>query len=174
MKGPLRTCFFRYCSLHPSGTRRIFNKHGILRFLNLAFSYAEQWRRIDSSGAGTVETAMLKWFTPSGNQYLGDMVGTEKFPALKVLEDGVLPKRKDDYNGGLGLVTAIGIILCDLLGRSTVSEITRYNKMFDHSSMPMRVEKSSTEEVEESLEEHVCCLPRVTFQSLPTTGQLGC
>ncbi len=76
------------------------------------------------------------------------MVGSEKFPAIKVLEYGVLPKQKDEYNCGIGLVAAIGIILRDLLGRSTVSEITRYNKMFDHSSM--HVEKTSTEEVEES------------------------
>jgi hypothetical protein len=60
MKGALRTCFFRYCSLYPSGTRRIPNKHGIIWFLNLAFSYAEQRKRIDSSGAGTVETTTLK------------------------------------------------------------------------------------------------------------------
>ena len=63
------------------------------------------------------------------------MVGTEKFPALKVLKDAVLPKQKDNYNCGIGFVAAIGIILRDLLGRSTVPEITRYNKMFDHSSM---------------------------------------
>jgi hypothetical protein len=99
------------------------------------------------------------------------MVGTEKFPELKVLEDGVLPKEKDEYNCGIGLVAAIGIILRDLLGRSTVSEITRYNKVFDHSSM--HVEKSSTEVVEESPEEYVCCFPRGTFQSLPTTSELG-
>jgi hypothetical protein len=68
-------------------------------------------------------------------------------------------------------VAAIDIILRDLLGRSTASEITRYNEMFDHSSM--YVEKSSAEEVEESTEEHMCCFPRGTFQSLPTTGQLG-
>ena len=37
------------------------------------------------------------------------MVGTEKFPALKVIEDGVLPNQKDDYNCGIGLVAAIGI-----------------------------------------------------------------
>jgi hypothetical protein len=63
------------------------------------------------------------------------MVGTEKFPALKVLKDAVLPKQKDNNNCGIGFVAAIGIILRDLLGRSTVPEITRYNKMFDHSSM---------------------------------------
>ena len=28
------------------------------------------------------EEYVLKWFTPFGNQYLGDMVGTEMFPAL--------------------------------------------------------------------------------------------
>ena len=113
-----------------------------------------QRKRIDSSGGGTAETSTLKGFTPFGNQYLEDMVGTEKFPALKVLKDGVLPKQKDEYNCGIGLVAAICIILCDVLGRSTVSEITRYNKMFDQFSM--HVKKSSTEEeVEESPEEYV-------------------
>jgi hypothetical protein len=63
------------------------------------------------------------------------MVVTEKFPALKVLEDDVLPKLKDEYNRGLCLVAAICIILHALLGRSSVSEIIRYNKMFDHPSM---------------------------------------
>ncbi len=100
------------------------------------------------------------------------MVGTEKFPALKVLEDGVLPRQTDEYNCGICLVAAIGIILRDVLGKSAVvSEITRYNKMFDHSSM--HVEKSSTEEVEELPEEHMCCFPRGMFQSLPTTNELG-
>jgi hypothetical protein len=100
------------------------------------------------------------------------MVGTEKFPALKVLKDGVLPKQKDEYNCGVGIVAAIGFILHDILGRSTVSEITRYNKIFDHSSM--HVEKASMEEeVEESPEEHVRCFPRGTFQSLPATSGQG-
>ncbi len=114
----------------------------------------------------------LKWFSPFGNQYLGDMVSTEKFSALKVLKDGALRKQKDEYNCGIGLVAAIGIILRNFLGRSTVSEITRYNKMFDHSSM--HVKKSSTEEeVEESPEEYLCCFQRMTFKSLPTTGGQG-
>ncbi len=99
------------------------------------------------------------------------MVGTEKFPAIKVLEDGVLRKQKDEYYYGIGLVAAICIILRDVLGRSIVSEITRYNKMFDHSSM--HVKKSSTEEYKELPEEYVCCFPRGTFQSLPTTSELG-
>ncbi len=93
----------------------------------------------------------MKWFNPFGHQYLGD----------------VLTEQKDEYNCGIGLVAAIG----DVLGRSTASEITRYNKMFDHSSM--HVEKSSTEEVEESPEEYACHFPRGTFQSLPTTSELG-
>jgi hypothetical protein len=76
------------------GTRRISIKHSIIWFLNLTFTYAEQQKRIDSFGGGKAETTTLKRFTPFGNQYLGDMVGTEKFPALNVLEDGVLPNKK--------------------------------------------------------------------------------
>ncbi len=52
-----------------------------------------------------------------------------------------------------------------------MSEITRYNEMFDHSSM--HIKKSSTEEVEELPEEYVCCFQRGTYQSLPTTSELG-
>ncbi len=37
MKEPLRTYVFRYCSLHPSGTRRIPIKHGIIWFLKICF-----------------------------------------------------------------------------------------------------------------------------------------
>ena len=117
------------------GTRRIPNKRSIIWFLNLAFSYAEQLKRIDSSGGDTAETTTLKWFTPFGNQYLGVMVGTEKFPAFKVLKDCVLPKQTDEYNCGIGHVAAISIILRDVLGRSSVSKITWNNEMFDQSSM---------------------------------------
>ncbi len=124
--------------------------------------YEAQRKRIECSGASNAETTTLKWFTPFGNQYLGDVVATKSFPNLRVLEDGVVPEQKDDYNCIIGLVAAIGNILCNLLGRSCVSKIKRYIKMFDHSSI----------HVKKSPEEHVCCTPRGAVQSLPKTGQL--
>ena len=47
----LRTCFFRYCSLHPSGTTKIPSNVGIVWFLNLAFSYQEQGKAVQPIAA---------------------------------------------------------------------------------------------------------------------------
>ena len=37
--GMLRPCFFRYCSLHPNGDRKVRLDQGIVWFLNLCFTY---------------------------------------------------------------------------------------------------------------------------------------
>jgi hypothetical protein len=39
------------------------------------------------------------------------MKGTKKFPALRVLDNGVLSMQDDAHSCGIGLIAAIGIIL---------------------------------------------------------------
>jgi hypothetical protein len=64
----LRTSFFRYCSLHPSGTTKIPNSVGVVWFLNLAFSYQEQGK----TGANDSSTPnKMKWLSPFGRTFFG-------------------------------------------------------------------------------------------------------
>jgi hypothetical protein len=103
-----RLVFFRYCSLHPCGTTRIPNKIGIIWFLNLAFSYQKDQNPI----AGNVSMPnQMKWHSPFGRTFFGDMKGTKKFPALRLLDIGVLPLQDDAHSCGIVLIAAIGIIL---------------------------------------------------------------
>jgi hypothetical protein len=100
--------FFCYCSLHPCGTTRIPNKIGIIWFLNLAFSYQEEQNAVASQVS--IPNQMM-WHSPFGRTFLGDMKGTKKFPALRALDNGVLPLQDDTHSCGIGLIAAIGIIL---------------------------------------------------------------
>jgi hypothetical protein len=105
--GSSRTCFFCYCSLHPCGTTRMPSKIGIIWFLNLAFSYQEKQSAIASHVSITNQ---MKWHSPFG-QTFWDMKGTKTFPALRVLDNGVLPMPDDAHGCGIGLKAAVGIIL---------------------------------------------------------------
>jgi hypothetical protein len=105
--------FFRYCSLHPCGTTRIPNKIGIIWFLKLAFSYQEEQNAIASRVSISNQ---MKWHSPFGRTFFGDMKGTKTFPAFRVLDNGVLPLQDDAHSCGIGLIAEIGIILCVIIG----------------------------------------------------------
>jgi hypothetical protein len=62
------------------------------------------------------------------------MKGTIKFPALRVLDNGVLPLQDDAHSCGIGLIVAIGIVLRVIIGTDNYGG-TRYNKMFRHDCM---------------------------------------
>ena len=104
----MQDLFVCYCSLHPCYTTRIPNKIGIIWFLNLAFSYQEELNAI--AGQVSIPNQMM-WHSPFGRTFLGDMKGTTKFPALRVLDNGVLPLQDDAHSCGIGLKVAIGIVL---------------------------------------------------------------
>jgi hypothetical protein len=162
--GSGRTCFFRYCSFNPCGMTQIPNDIGIIWFLNLAFSYQEEQKTTSASDASTAHNKM-KWHSPFGRTFFGDMKGTEKFPALRVLDDGVLPRQDDDHSCGIGLIAAIAIILRDIIG--TDNGATRYNEMFRRDCMQV---VASTDM---RVQENICFFPRGTFPRLFKNGEWG-
>jgi hypothetical protein len=166
-----RTCFFRYCSLHPSGTRKIPNEFGIIWFLNLAFSYQEQQRRKDCNPSSTTFAEKMEWLIPYGKAYFGEMKGSKTFPALRVLENGVLPLQNDDHSCGIGLIAAIAIILRDIIGKDNCG--TDYNKMFSREHMEVKVITDIDDDTGIERSEHMCCFPSGTFRRLPTGDELG-
>lgn len=160
--GSCRTCFFRYCSKHPNGTTTIPNATGIIWFLNLAFSYQEEQKRNKSKSETPTQ---MKWNSPFGRTFFGEMKGTKKFPALRVLDKGVLPLQDDGHSCGVGLIAAIGIILRDIIG--TDNGATRFKEIFRHDCMKI---KMSTEL---KVAEHICCFPMGTFPRLFDKGEFG-
>ena len=77
---PLRPSFFRYCSRSPLGTRTLPMDTGIVRFLNLCFSYEMH----EESLPAPIDP--MKWLSPFGKKFEGNMLGTKSFPALRLPE----------------------------------------------------------------------------------------
>jgi hypothetical protein len=147
--------FFCYCSLHPSGTTKIPNSVGVVWFLNLAFSYQEQGK----AGANNSSTPnKMKWLSPFGRTFFGEMKGTNTFPALRVLDNDVLPLQEDGHSCGIGILAATAIILRDIIG--TQDGVAAYNKMFRRDRMEIQMS------TDVKPEEHICCFPQGTFTKL--------
>jgi hypothetical protein len=94
------------------------------------------------------------------------MKGTKKFPALRVLDNGVLPLQDDAHSCGIGIIAAIGIILRVIIGIDNDGG-TRYNKMFRRDCMEIK------DLTERKSEEDVCCFPSGTFSTLFEEGEFG-
>jgi hypothetical protein len=119
-QGSLRTCFFRYCSNHPSGNGDRYLFHGISWFLNLAHSCEMHHSKDADADEG------FKLHFPFGHELDGKLLGTPEFPAMKVRKDAdlVLPKQRDVYSCGLGIAAGIAIVLNSLLGRNAADDNT--------------------------------------------------
>jgi hypothetical protein len=94
------------------------------------------------------------------------MKGIKKFPALRVLDNGVLPLQDDTHCCGFGLNAAIGVILRVIIGTDNDSG-TRYNKMFRRDGMEI---KDSTDR---KSEEDKCCFPSGTIPTLFEEVEFG-
>ena len=171
---PWMPCFFRYCSIDPSGSRTIPNKHGIVWFLNLAYSSNNQFKRIDEMANNNGPSPTLIWLTPFGTQISNNMLGTSKFPALRVPEEGVLPQQVDVHSCGIGMVAGIAILLRQVIGRSTVSDTNKFNAIFSRDSMvPEKTDvRQMVDKKSETVSEHVCSFPEGSFLPLPTKEDL--
>jgi hypothetical protein len=101
----LQSCFFRYCSFVPDGTRDVPVDTGIIWFLNLCFSNDVH------EESEPAPNAAMEWLSPFGKSFQGDILGTKDFPALRLPERNLLPKQEDGYNCGMGIVASIAIIL---------------------------------------------------------------
>ncbi len=91
--------------------------------------------------------------------FFGDMKGTKTFPALSVLDNGILPLQDDAHICSIGLIAAIGIILQVIIGTNNDGGM-RNNKMFRLERMEI---KDSTDR---KSEEDICCFPSGTFPTL--------
>jgi hypothetical protein len=95
------------------------------------------------------------------------MKGTKEFPALRVLDNGILPLQDDKHSCGIGLIPAVGIILQVFIVTDTDGS-TCYNNMFrrDHC---MEIKDSS----DMNLEKDICCCPSEAFPKLFEEGEFG-
>jgi hypothetical protein len=95
------------------------------------------------------------------------MKGTKTFPALRVLDIGVLPLQDDAHSCGIiGLLAAIGIILRVISGTDNDCG-THYNKMFRCDCMEIKVSTDM------KVEEDTRCYPSETFPILFEEGKSG-
>jgi hypothetical protein len=71
----------------------------------------------------------MKWLSPFGRTFFWEMKGINTFPALRVLENDVLPLQEDGHSCGIGILAATAIILRDIIG--TQDGVAAYNKCSD-------------------------------------------
>ena len=102
----LQPCFFRYCSSIPDGSRIVNLDSGVLWFLNLCYS-----NEVLEQNLPDANSAPMKWLSPYGDSFNGKMLGTKRFPSLRVEKIGGLPKQIDGFNCGVGMIAGIAIIL---------------------------------------------------------------
>ena len=89
------------------------------------------------AGDGSGIAPSFTFLKPFGKHIAsGHMLGTNSFPALRLLDKGnVLPLQNDIHSCGVGMVAGIAIILRELLQRSRPEEITAYNEIFSPENM---------------------------------------
>ncbi len=75
----------------------------------------------------------MKWHSPFGRTFW-DMKGTNKFPALRVLDNGILLLQDNAYSCGIGLIAAIND------GGMPFNKMVRCDRMEIKVSTGMKVE----------------------------------
>ena len=136
----LQPCFFRYCSIFPDGSRPVPTSHGVMWFLNLAYSYFQHCH------TEKPPDARMDWQAPFGQitkafvadydtEYLKTniMWGLPAFPSIRFDKDDIanLPTQGSDdgWNCGFGLVAAIAIIMRDIIGCDAAAD-AKYFDLF--------------------------------------------
>ena len=155
--GMLRPCFFRYCSLKPSGDRQVKVAQGIIWFLNLCYTYD-----VHEKNLLKCKSSKLGWCTPFGDDKAGNMMGTAAFPSLRLPKNiDILPRQNDDYNCGIGICSAIAIILRDIVfvDEKDNDNLVVYHDNFRSENMPIFT-CDETSEV-------FCNLPTKAFKKFP-------
>jgi hypothetical protein len=77
-----RACFYRYDPNQQNGKTAVPIAQGIKWFLNLCASY-EEHRKMDDANAA------MSWIEPFGSELVDNMHGTERFPALLVMDENI-------------------------------------------------------------------------------------
>ena len=107
----------------------------------------------------------MNWETPFGIKLQGNLVGTKAFPALRLHATDVLPSQSedDDYNCGIGVVAAVGIILRDVIGVKLEDDL-KFAANFSKKKLLVSFCKDT--------KEHICSFADATFQSLPPLDEM--
>ena len=81
----------------------------------------------------------MEWLYPFGQQTQGYHKGTKIFPHVQFDKTDLLPLQEDGYNCGIGVVAAVGIILRDIIGRTSESE-HHFCNIFEQSKLNLSLE----------------------------------
>ena len=108
----LRPCFSDIAVCIPMETaKQVRLDQGIVWFLNLCFTYDLHEKNLVKG-----KSSKLGWCTPFGDDRTGNMMGTAAFPSLRLpMNSDILPRQNDGYNCGIGICSAIAIILRDIV-----------------------------------------------------------
>ena len=109
--------------------------------------------------------ATLKMLHSFGDALDGSMVGTKTFPALHLPEDcNALPMQCDDFNCGVGVAAAIGIVLRDVINKQdrqiANAAFLSYDELFSVKTLSL----ATCDEPKEVY----CKMPDICFDALPT------
>jgi hypothetical protein len=145
--GKPRSCFLRYCPLNFTGAQNQPNSSGVLWLLNLARSYWDHCRNRQPPPS-------MAWVEPYGSTDSQHLLGTAKFPAIRIPPDEPLPEQNDGFNCGIGVIATIGQILRDF---GTVERV---------ESLRRRMKVQATTETDGK--EYICQLPIGMIGEIPT------
>jgi hypothetical protein len=108
----------------------------------------------------------MNWDTPFGTKLQGSLVGTKAFPSLRLNVEDVLPKQtpEDDYNCGIGVVAAIGIMLHDVIG---INQDNNFKFVTIFSTKTLNISFYN------KTQEYICSFSEDTFQTLPPPHEMS-
>jgi hypothetical protein len=96
----------------------------------------------------------MAWVEPYGSTDSQHLLGTAKFPAIRIPPDEPLPEQNDGFNCGIGVIATIGQILRDF---GTVERV---------ESLRRRMKVQATTETDGK--EYICQLPIGMIGEIPT------
>ena len=161
----MRPCFFRYCSLSPSGRRETRISQGVAWYLNLCYSLTKH-----EKDHGIKSHQSFEMSHPYGNALDGWMLGTAAFPALYFDRDFArtqLPVQSDTYNCGIGVATCIAIVLRDVVIQDVRNDdpLITYDEMFNVMNLELKVNHDDVSSP--TRKEHYCDFPGQDFVIKP-------
>jgi hypothetical protein len=108
----------------------------------------------------------MNWDMPFGTKLLGSLLGTKAFPLLQINVEAVFSQQtpEDDYNCGIGVVAAIGIMLHNVIGVNQDNSL-KFVTIFSKKTLIVSFCKKT--------EEYVCLFPEYTFQRLPPPQEMS-
>ena len=108
----------------------------------------------------------MNWDTPFGTKLQGSLLGTKAVPSLQLNVEDVLPKQtlEDDYNCGIGVMAAIGIMLRDVIGVNQDNDF-KFVTIFSKKTLIVSFCKKS--------KKYASSCPEDTFQMFPSPHEMS-